>query len=117
MRLETLADVLARRNQLDLARSHLGRAVNILSTVFGETSPAAGSAFAKEGFIEQSAHNFDAAADRYQRALAGLRPDGSFEVRSLRVYVMRRYAESLKALHRNQEASALLVEIKGFRGQ
>jgi tetratricopeptide (TPR) repeat protein len=113
--LETLAAALARRNRLDQARSYLQRACAILCGLFGETSPMAGAAYADEGLIEQRAHNFTAAADLYQRALAGLRPGGSSDVTSLRVYVMQRYAESLKALHRKQEASAVLVEVRGFR--
>jgi tetratricopeptide (TPR) repeat protein len=115
--LETLADALARSNRLDPARDYLRRAAVILSRIFGETSPMTGAAFANEGSIEQRARNFAAAADLYQRALNGLQPDGSLEVKSLRLYVMQRYAEALKALHRNREASAVLVDVKTFHAK
>jgi tetratricopeptide (TPR) repeat protein len=115
--LETLANALSRLNRFDLARGYLERAVAIFSNVFAEKSPMAGSAFANEGLREQRARNFAAAVDRYQRALAGLPADGSFEAKNLRIYVIQRYAESLKMLHRNQEASAVLLEIKSFRSK
>jgi len=38
-------------------------------------------------------------------------------VKSLRLYVMQRYAEALKALHRNREASAVLVDVKTFHAK
>ncbi|HKD07587.1 MAG TPA: tetratricopeptide repeat protein [Bryobacteraceae bacterium] len=115
--LEALASALARQNRLDLARDYLRRAIAIQSSVFGETSPMAGAAYANGGFVEQRARNFAAAAEQYERALAGLPADGPFAVKNLRAYVMQRYAESLKALHRNREAGAVLVDLNSFRAR
>jgi tetratricopeptide (TPR) repeat protein len=114
---EMLGDTLARRNQMELARDHMNRAVRILAGAFGERSSMVGSALASWGVIEQRSHNPARAVEIFEKSLANLRPGESPEVDTLKVFVMQHYANALKAIHHKDQASAVLAQMKGFQAK
>jgi len=114
--LEMLGDTRSRLNHLDLARRDLDRALQILAAAFGEESPSYGAGLATLGFIEQRARNFSRAAELYQKSMAAFGNSGP-ELAAFKLNVMRRYAEVLKATHHNQEAGAVMAQIKLFHTQ
>jgi hypothetical protein len=114
--LEMLGDTDSRLNRVDLARQNLNRAISILSGAFGDRSVTCAAAIATLGVIEQRAHNFVRAVGVYQRSLAAFVNSGT-DIGGFKLTVMRRYAEVLRATHRNDEAGAVLAEIKAFQSR
>jgi tetratricopeptide (TPR) repeat protein len=112
--LEMLGDTLSRRNQMELARQHLDRAAHIIAGTFGEQSTLTGAAFASWGVIEERANYPARAAELFQKALGLIRPGADTTSNTLRLTVLRHYAEVLKATHHKQEANAVLAQVKGF---
>ncbi len=76
-----------------------------------------GAAMASWGMIEQRAHNPGRAVEIFEKSMADLHTGESPEVDSLKVSVMQHYAEALKAIHRKNQASAVLAQIKGFQAK
>ena len=112
-----LGDTFARNNRIELARQYLDRAVRIQTAAFGEQSPLTGATLASLGFIEQRTHNAVRAAAIYERALAAFGPHPAPEVEALRISVMQRYADSLKASHHKEEANAVLTQLRNFHAK
>jgi hypothetical protein len=112
-----LGDTLARRSNMDLAREHLSRAVQILSGTFGGQSAMVGACLASWGIIEQRSHNPGRAVELFEKSLAAFRATNAPELGSLKTYVLQRYAEVLKATHHKQEAKAVLAEARSFQAR
>jgi tetratricopeptide (TPR) repeat protein len=111
--LEMLAETLAQSRRLDLARNYFARAARIMAARFGEKSAAAAAVEASWGIVEQRFGDPGQAVALYEKALAALPADPDQE--PLRLTLMERYAEVLKTTHRNQEARAVLAQVKSFR--
>jgi len=102
-----LGDTLARRGRIDDARAHFERARLIMAAKFGEDSPAAAAIRASWALSEQHASRYADAVGDYEKALAVLNNAGP-DVEGLRRSVTLHYAETLKAVHRKQEAKAIM---------
>ena len=114
--LELLGDAAARLNHMDQARDYMERARRIMAARFGENSPTVGAVLSSWAVMEQRAGQPAEAAIEYEKALAIFRPAGA-DFDKLRMSIMERYAEVLKATHRKREARALLSEVRNFQGQ
>lgn len=112
--LEMLGDTRSRLNNIETARENVNRAITILSAAFGERSATCAAALGTLGVIEQRAHNFVRAVAVYERSLAAFANSGP-DISGFKLAVMRRYAEVLKATHRNHDAGTVLAQIKAFQ--
>jgi hypothetical protein len=79
-----------------------------MSGAFGENSMPVAAALSNRAMVEQRASDFAAAAHDYDRAVAIARTHK--ENRPLMDIMVHRYAAVLKAMHRTQEAKALLTQ-------
>jgi tetratricopeptide (TPR) repeat protein len=111
--MDTLAEVYSARGETSLACDYAGRAANVMRQRFGDASPPAAAALANLALAEQRAHALGAAAKDYAASVRALRR--SPDLRPTLKIVMQRYAEVLKAMHRDREAKALDTEVKAFR--
>jgi tetratricopeptide (TPR) repeat protein len=114
MLFEMLGDAEARLHRVDLARQYFDHAALIMCARFGEKSPILGAVFMNRGTIEQRSNHLAEAASAYQKALALLDAAGP-ETQTMRVLLMERYAQVLKATHRAPQAKALLAQVRSFR--
>jgi len=114
--LEFLAETVARRNEMQIARGYLDRAESIMSARFGENSVMAASVFVNRGVLEQRAGNRGDAAAQFRKALDAL-GNGGPEYDAYRVKVTDYYAVALKATHHKREADAALASVSNFRSK
>jgi hypothetical protein len=99
---------------MDLARDYFERALRIMAGKFGENSATVGVVLAIWATAEQRAGAIARAVAQFQKSLEILRVAGR-EAAAVRVTVMERYVQVLKATHRGEEASALLAEVNSIR--
>jgi hypothetical protein len=113
--MERLAEIYAQRKQAGLARQFADRALDIMRSSCGEGSLAVAAALANRGLVKEYTNALPAAAEDYAAALTIARKYPSNP--AFTMHIMQNYTPVLKAIHHDQEAKALTLELKEFHQQ
>jgi tetratricopeptide (TPR) repeat protein len=103
--MEMLADVYSARGESHEAEDYSSQAVETMQRLFGDKSMPTAVALANRATVEQRANAFDRAAGDYERAVGIAREHPAND--GLEKLLMERYADLLKAMHRNREAKEI----------
>jgi len=111
--LSSLADLSVASGDFSRARDYARQALSIMSNHFAANSIPVAAALINSAVIEEHAHDLEASAGFYGKALDTLRALN--HPPAIAGLIAKRYAEVLSQLHRKREAKQVVAEFAAFR--